>query len=626
MILACLVVGSAFLAWPARAQITVGQNVQVTAALSRQPHFEMLMAADPAHPGRLMACSMVLPTDHRNSETVTYISLDAGASWQLALRLGGDGGRESWDPDCLYGLEGVAYSLSEGMDSTDGAYLRIDRSIDGGRTWSSSRRVKHFERTFAAIDRSHGPRRGWLYLHGQEGTRTTGGPRNFGSAVGLHLLSPNGEIRTTVLSTEGDRYVVGVGPGVVLSDGTFVGMFHEFPQYWASDGVGQVPPNILGRAGESKPNAKLKALRLESTAWRPSVVTVGDFYSAWSGSAKWHLSVLNSMAADAGTGPFRDRIYAVWTDLRSGRGEIYLSYSADSGKTWSAARVVNDDRPRRPPQSGPHHLQPVVAVNSAGVVGVAWYDRREQSDDLGWDVRFSASLDGGDTFLPSVKISEQSHSFAVTRRWDLQSMSFAPGTTGDPSAALIGLHSFNFTGGHTAGMAADASGSFHPLWVSNATGVAQLWTASVRVAGQVIKNGDSTLSSLTDVTQSLRLEFLNAHYDPKAYLVETDLVLRNVSNDTVIGPVAVRLVDLRSEFGLAKVIGADNGRPGAGAIWRFAADIGGNLLRPGEATLPKRVRFGLEDAEPLHVSIDAVIGLVVPRIRVFAKRLEKPSP
>jgi hypothetical protein len=48
---------------------------------------------------------------------------------------------------------------------------------------------------------------------------------------------------------------------------------------------------------------------------------------------------------------------------------------------------------------------PAIAVNNDGVVAVAWYDRRDNPDNLGYFERLSASLDGGVTWLPSIRVS-----------------------------------------------------------------------------------------------------------------------------------------------------------------------------------------------------------------------------
>src|SRR5262249_33931237 len=132
-------------------------------------------------------------------------------------------------------------------------------------------------------------------------------------------------------------------------------------------------------------------------------VKISDQYVLWPANA---LSTMGYLATDTQSKYFKDRLYAVWADARSGRSEILFSYSSDRGKTWAKPKSLNDDRPFAEGGQGPEDFMPVVAGTPAGVVGVMWYDRREHSDNLGWDVRFSASLDGGDTFSPSVKVSE----------------------------------------------------------------------------------------------------------------------------------------------------------------------------------------------------------------------------
>ena len=95
--------------------ITVSPNIQVSKALPNDAHFEMQIAADPAHPERLMACSMLWPADWIRTEVVTYTSLDGGRTWTPALRVRGEDRRESWDPACTYGPDGIAYTVSENV-------------------------------------------------------------------------------------------------------------------------------------------------------------------------------------------------------------------------------------------------------------------------------------------------------------------------------------------------------------------------------------------------------------------------------------------------------------------------------------------------------------------------------
>jgi hypothetical protein len=166
-----------------------------------------------------------------------------------------------------------------------------------------------------------------------------------------------------------------------------------------------------------------------------------------------------ALAVDRSGGPFQGRLYAVWPDARfDRRTQILLASSSDEGRTWSAPRVVSDDGPASSTGDRPNHFMPMVAVNRTGIVAVSWYDRRDNPDNLGYWPRFSASLDGGATWLPSVRVSTS----ANLVRDDKET---------------------RFNSGDTAGLAADAAGTFHLVWIDNRTGTHQAWTASVTVRG-----------------------------------------------------------------------------------------------------------------------------------------------
>ena len=53
-------------------------------------------------------------------------------------------------------------------------------------------------------------------------------------------------------------------------------------------------------------------------------------------------SYIPMIAVDPGSSAFKDRLYVVWADERSGQLEIMLSYSTDGGRTWSRPRRVSD--------------------------------------------------------------------------------------------------------------------------------------------------------------------------------------------------------------------------------------------------------------------------------------------
>src|SRR5207248_2045702 len=159
-------------------------------------------------------------------------------------------------------------------------------------------------------------------------------------------------------------------------------------------------------------NAELKFLT--STDGGESLdpwVTVSEVYLGSQGAQFAQLAV------DPGSPFFKDRLYAVWPDAASGRVEIRFAYSADRGKTWSLPVTVNDDRLPLDPTRGPDHLLPAVGVNTAGMVLVTWYDRRESGDNMGWRTRAAASLDGGVTFTPSTPVSDARNTFTDRTEW-----------------------------------------------------------------------------------------------------------------------------------------------------------------------------------------------------------------
>jgi hypothetical protein len=100
---------------------------------------------------------------------------------------------------------------------------------------------------------------------------------------------------------------------------------------------------------------------------------------------------------------FRLRRYEV-TPGQAARDQrdLVLVSSSDGGATWSPKVRVNDDPP------GFDDAFPAVAVDPRGAVHVAWYDHREVPGcGTAVHVRLASSLDGGMTFGPSRRVSEQ---------------------------------------------------------------------------------------------------------------------------------------------------------------------------------------------------------------------------
>jgi hypothetical protein len=602
-ILAVLVPALA-LALECRAQITVQPNVQVSQARANLTQGELMAASDPKRSGHLIACSLIYGSEHPDTQR--------GDSWGVAVYLSEDGGK-TWrptleehplmDPACTYGADGTAYVMAFPLD--DSGAMRIYRSLDGGRVWEPPTAIRGMDRPYFTVDGTGGKYNGNLYVYGQISSASPMDGKGHLSGTKLYTSKDSGRTFGDPVQREAgpENEVMTNSNGVVLSDGTLVILFEENRHTWdadsETDGVVEFPENR-----QYHPTSHLRIVTSSDGGRRLSpATTIAEYYShiyPWRPPA----SIIPWIAVDASPGPFKDRLYVVWSDRRSGRDEILFSTSSDRGKNWSTPVPVNDDRSPAVAGHGPDHHLPVIAVNSRGVVGVAWYDRRDIPDNLGWNIRFRASLDGGDTWLPSVKVSEAPHSYTAKTQWPIIASSGGgwPPAVGRASIDL-NINSMMIMGGDTSGMAVDSDGTFHPVWVDNRTNVPQLWTSAISVAGDVHPNGDAELAKLRDVSERLSFQFTDAAYDRAANTITVEACIKNNSKDSISGPFVIRVANISSVLGMAQIANADNHIEGPGAIWRFAMTAPDGVLPPDALSEARELKFHLTDVRSFAATI-----------------------
>jgi len=325
--------------------------------------------------------------------------------------------------------------------------LSVYRSADGGRAWKpSSIRVQAppVDRAWLTVDDTESAFRNHVYVHAYRFSH------NPPAAILLFPGAGDGRSFENML-------VIGAptfpkpwffpANGVVGNDGTFFALFAE---------LDDTRRNFSYRTdAESAPSTANSVLEVFAShdggrALGLAGKIEGVYYD-------WRVPQLSmpALAIDRSRGPFADRLYAVWPDARyDRRTRILFSSSSDRGRTWNPPAVIDSDATDRNPNGRANSFMPAIAVNRGGVVGVVWYDRRDNPDNLGYYVRFRASIDGGRTWLPSERVSAAAH------------------VTSDDTRK---------NSGDTAGLAADADGVFHPVWIDNRTGIPQIWTAAVKV-------------------------------------------------------------------------------------------------------------------------------------------------
>ena len=252
---------------------------------------------------------------------------------------------------------------------------------------------------------------------------------------------------------------------------------------------------------------------------------------------------------------------------------------------------------------------PVVEVNRDGVVGVAWYDRRRDDTRRCWELFFTSSSDGGETFAANVPVASapscpplthapvaRVHNVATDpdakelteeeiAQMDLmqrmtivmaeQSRAAREHYFGDLGHARLEVSFDNARGnqpGHYLGLTGDANGVFHPLWISRRNGIDELFTTTVELVAEVPA---APAGEETDVTGALLVVTGPVVWDAAASTATVELRLRNVSDGTVHGPVRL----------LAEGEGDDEGRE-----WSFAGRMGSHdMLPPGGLSEPVKV-------------------------------------
>lgn len=142
---------------------------------------------------------------------------------------------------------------------------------------------------------------------------------------------------------------------------------------------------------------------------------------------------------------------------RDGYDGIQLVRSEDGGVLWSEPQRVDPCRT----DGGAYTRTPSIAVSPSGVVSLSWYDRADDPERKCQKILFTASIDGGETFMDPVKVptaascpDTERNGFAA-RRWS--------------------------AGGDSSGLTSAADGRFHVVWADSRSGVYGLRTAVVEV-------------------------------------------------------------------------------------------------------------------------------------------------
>lgn len=551
------------------------------------PHLEMMIAAHPSDPKKLIAGAMNLVGSEY--DTVVYSSTDGGSTWEP--RHPAEPVDTDADPLVLYTPKGTALYLAlstEPMANAAGKRsmpVILYRSEDG-RNWPKPVLVgteSFYDHPQIAAD----PRSGRVYVSALGG----------GESYLLDLFRSDDDGRTfqgpkTMAKAPSEEVGINTTGVGLLADGTLVHTYVDFP---------------MGRLQETI--REMKSWAMVSTDGGETFsepVLVGRQPLLPKAMDREHFANLHSFPQMAAGG---DRIHMAWTDFRSGRPQAVITTSADRGKTWSEPRPVAGPLPE-----GAYSFLPSLAFNRDGVLGVSWLDTRNHPGTDRYDAWFSASLDGGATFLPAVRLSSESSDPLGAGNRRPAPASFYSSREKTHRVMFLSALTRYPEGGDYAGLAADAEGHFHPLWPDARTGAFQAWTARVKLERGPLTTALATAAQPVDLRDHVELTFDPGVYDDATRELRLPIRIKNSSDKTIRGPLQVRVKTFGSGMdgmnleNTPAILNAANGEKGVGAVFDYSQAFGDfDALEPGATTAPIVWRFQLVGAgartPDMHVEV-----------------------
>jgi hypothetical protein len=365
-------------------QLPLAPGAQVT-TLSAQPGTwsEPGIAVNPLNPQQVVAVFQYTAQ--------AGFSTDAGRTWTLASGVTPPEYKMSGDVSVVFDNKGHAILGCIAFDklgtfnywahgaTRNGVFLK--RSLDGGKTWEPELRtvmaqptqpgIPFEDKPYFLADTSKSRFAGNLYVGWTRWTLADS-QMLFSRSTddGLTWSAPIEIARDRGLPRDDNGALEGFD-GAVGPDGTVYGVWSE------RDRIEIVESHDGGKTFS-------RARDIISTA--PIMFAIDGMDRA---------NGFPQIAIDPRGGAKGGPLYITWSDYRNGEIDIFLSISADHGRTWSEPVKVNSD----PAHNGADHFFQWLAVDPVtGAVYVVFYDRREDPANKVQIVVLARSTDGGKTF------------------------------------------------------------------------------------------------------------------------------------------------------------------------------------------------------------------------------------
>jgi len=355
------------------------------------------------------------------------VSTDGGATWSDSLFTDVPYDRQS-DP-CLVGDQfGTFYAnmLNYNSGGIGESFIVVYRSTDGGTSWTGPVTTNPWipgsfeDKQFTAVDRTSGGYDGNYYC---SWTRFYNGPNRM-----IFVRSTDG------CQTFDDTVTVGPSPYVENCGGYFDAGQFSIP---IVDADGDV--HVFWQGYDIDPWECYFFWAIQHT-----VSTDGGLTFNLAAPAFYNNFGYNNVDGgidtygmpngdcDISGGPYNNTIYISQCQYAEGGApetDVTVRKSTDNGLTWTDRQAVNDD----PSDQNIDQFHPWLVVNEDGVVLLIFYDQRVGPILREFDAFFSASFDGGETYITNMRLSDVSSSpdFALSMK------SYIPGDVVEPDGTML---------------------------------------------------------------------------------------------------------------------------------------------------------------------------------------------
>lgn len=534
-----------------------------------------------------------------SSDPQAFVSHDGGNDWHVAPLLLGDGSMLG-DVQLATHPDGTIYFATLGSQGGKEG-IHVFASANHGNWFNHVAFVRNsrghgFDHEQLAVDSSHGPYRGRMYMTVLYAVRLQ--PQL--NACGLLWSSDRGHYFHGPVQVI-DGWCFNSRP-VSLSDGTVI-----FPFIMGSKpGASGVPPEtrsddveiaVSKNGGES-----FTAPRAIGTYVWPGLA--GYKRRIAEGRTNFDGDPIPQFAEGISPVTRRDVVYGIWSDMRTGNSRLLFTRSTDKGSHWSEPIAILTTGHKDDSQ-----YQVSLAVNGLGVLGIAYLQYVSKTGSV--TEMFADSADAGMTFSSPVPVQSLSAGMGFPANSGYSASSYRIPTSSFEGRLMVGLtdpgHRFP-SGGDYVGMAVDHSGTFHPIWADARTGVNQIWTASATVGGP-----SDVPSGLTpaDVTSSVDLEFGASTWDKGRHLLSIQVRLHNIGRHPLYPPFTVTVLELGNPLvpeswnplPPPSLVNADNQQRGVGASFIYGPQMFGNLdvLAPGANSAPRTWKIAANGNSPAIV-------------------------